>query len=148
MTQTPVAAPAALAVPKISYDTFSHSVNGKSVKVYAIKDNWNYFVTDTADVPGVTPSVSYAVRGQSVHRFPGDPLPYNRAGFTATRSLPVARKRTLPGKPFVLTDGIETRQFSFVGSLSSLYAYCLSAAKQDFTLISPSGAARPIKKTP
>ena len=148
MTQTPVAAPAPLAVAPITYDTFSHSVNGKSVKVFAIKENWNHFVTDTADVPGATPSVSYPVRGQSVHRFPGDPQPFNRAGFTATRSLPVARKRSIPGKPFVLTDGIETRQFSFTGSLSSLYAYCLSAAKLDFTLISPSGAARVIKKNP
>ena len=148
MTQTPVLAPAAAPVGPFKYDTFSHTVNGKSVKVYAIKENWTYFVTDTADVPGVTPSVTYSVKGSSVHRFPGDPLPFTRGGFTATRTLPVARKRTIPGKSFWLTDGIETRQFSFTGSLSSLYAYVLSASTKDLTLISPSGASRPIKKTP
>ena len=131
-----------------TYETFSHTIDTKTVKVYAIAANLTYFVTDTPVVPGVGAPVTYAVKAQTVRRHPSDPAPYNRAGFTATRSLPVARGRALPGKPFVLTDGIETRQFSFVGSLSTLYAYLLNTAKQDFTLISPSGAARLIKKTP
>ena len=132
----------------ITYETFSHSIDGKTVKVFAIPANLNYFVTDTPYTGAAGTPISYAVPAQTVRRFPGDPSPYNRAGFTATRSLPVARKRAIPGKPFVLSDGIETRQFSFVGSLSTLYAYLLNAAKQDFTLISPSGAARLIKKNP
>ena len=131
-----------------TYDIFSHTIDGKTVKVYAIAANLTYFVTDTP-VTGIQGAPrTYAVKGGSVRRFPGDPAPYNRAGFTATRSLPVARGRAIPGKPFVLTDGIETRQFSYVGSLSTLYAYLLGSAKLNFTLVSPSGAARPIVKTP
>ena len=137
-----------MAVNPGAYKTFSHSVNGKEVKVYAIEDNWNYFVTDTADVAGTTVSKTYRVPGSQVHRFPGDPLPFNRGAYTATRALPVARGRALPGKPFILSDGIETRQFSFTGSLTSLYAYVMSAAKKDFTLVSPSGKSRPIVKGP
>ena len=131
-----------------TYETFSHTIDTKTVKVYAIAANLTYFVTDTPVVPGVGTPVTYAVKGGAVHRFPGDPAPFNRAGFTATRSLPVARSRAIPGKPFVLTDGVETRQFSYVGSLSTLYAYLLNSAKLNFTLVSPSGAARPIVKTP
>ena len=130
------------------YDIFSHTIDGKTVKVYAIDANLTYFVTDTP-VTGIAGApVTYAVKGQTVRRFPGAPAPYNRAGFTATRSLPVARGRAIPGKPFVLTDGIETRQFSYVGSLSTLYAYLLGSAKLNFTLVSPSGASRPIVKNP
>jgi hypothetical protein len=148
MTQTPIAAPKALAPEDLAYKTFSHSVNGKSVKVYAIEDNWKYFVTDTPDAPGVIASKTFSMPATSVHRFPGDPLPFNRKSYSATRSLPVARGRTIPGKPFVLTDGIETRQFSFTGSMTSLYSYVVSAATKNCTLISPSGASRAIVKNP
>ena len=147
MTQTPIA-PAFMAAEPISYDTFSHTVEGKEVKVYAIAANWNYFVTDTADVAGSAVSKTYSVPGSQVHRFPGDPLPFNRGSYSATRTLPVARGRAIPGKPFVLTDGIETRQFSYTGSLTSLYAYVTSAVKKDCTLVSSAGKARPIKKAP
>jgi hypothetical protein len=131
-----------------TYDIFSHSIDGKTVKVYAIEANLTYFVTDTP-VTGVAGApITYAVKGSTVHRFPGDPNPFNRAGFTAKRSLPVARGRAIPGKPFVLSDGIETRQFSYVGSLSTLYAYLTSSASRSFNLVSPSGASRQIVKNP
>ena len=148
MSQTPSAIPAPLVDAPARYETFSHTVDGKTVKVYAIKDNWNYFVTDTPDLPGALVNKTYAIPSSQVHRWPGDPLPFNRKGYTATRALPVARGRALPGKPFVLTDGIETRQFSFTGSLTSLYSYVLGAAKIDFTLVSPSGKSYLIDKTP
>ena len=147
MTATPTFPVQPLALPAESYDRFSHTVDGATVKVYAIAENWTYFVTDTPDTGGAAVPVSWSMGSTTVRRFPGDPEPYQRAGSTGNRALPKTVSRILPGQSFVLSDGVETRQFSYVGSLSRLYAYCLSAAKKDFTLISSTGKPYPVKKT-
>ncbi len=143
MTQTPVMP---LALPEGYYQSFTHTVDGKTVRVWAIKENWTYFVTDTGDDASTITPVTWTVGTGKVRRFPGDPEPYTRNSYTAKRALPVTRGKAIPGKPFALEDQNEFRVFSYVGSLSALYSVLTAKVKADCALHTPSGRTMPIVK--
>jgi hypothetical protein len=128
--------------------SFTGTVDSKQVRVWAVEANFAHFVTATPDQDSVPVVRSWVVGDSKIRRYPGDPSAFTRKGYTATRSLPVTRGRAIPGKPFVLDDGTEVRQFSFVGSLSRLISWLNTKVKADCMLYSPAGRAYVIKKTP
>lgn len=145
MTQTPLA-PSPLVLPDGYYQSFSGTVDSKSVRIWAIKANLEHFATFTADATAAPKTVTWNVAAGLVHRYPGDPQPYNRRSFTATKALPISRGKAIPGKPFALEDFTEFRVFSYVGALSTLYALLKSKVKADCVLHTPSGRNFPIDK--
>ena len=146
MTQTPNAAPGALALPEGYYQSFSATADGKSVRIWAIKANLDHFATFTADAAAAPKAVTWNVPAGKVHRYPGDPQPYDRKSYTATRALPVTRGKAIPGKPFALEDLTEFRVFSYVGALTTLYEVLGTKVKADCVLHTPSGRSMPIDK--
>lgn len=143
MTQTPVKP---WALPEGYYQSFTHTVDGKKVRVWAIDANWTHFVTDTPDTEEPLVPVTWSVGSTKVRRFPGDPEPYTRGGYTARRALPATRGKAIPGKPFALEDQGEFRVFSYVGSLTNLYSILKTKLKADCVLHTPSGRTMPIIK--
>ena len=144
MTQAPVSP---LVLPEGYYQSFTHTVDGKKIRVWAIKENWTYFVTDTSDAAQAIAPVTWSVGLTKVRRFPGDPEPFTRRGYTATKTLPVTRGRAIPGKPFALEDDTHFRVFSYVGSLSHLYAILSTNKKRTMVLHTPSGRSMVIEDT-
>ena len=142
MTQTPTA----YALPDGYYQSFSHTVDGKKIRVWAIAANLEHFVTATPDAASAITPVTWSVGATKVHRYPGDPQPYDRKAYSATKALPVTRGKAIPGKPFALEDGTEFRVFSYVGSLTHLYEWLTTKVKADCVLHTPSGRTFPIDK--
>lgn len=135
-----------MALPEGYYQSFTHTVDGKTLRIWAIKENLQYFATETPDSEAPVLPVNWTVGATKVRRYPGDPEPYNRAGYTATKALPITRGKAIPGKPFALDDGTEFRVFSYVGSLTALYSILKTKIKIDCVLHTPSGRSFPIVK--
>jgi hypothetical protein len=134
------------ALPEGYYQSFSGTADGKSVRIWAIKANLEYFATITPDAITAPTPVTWNVPAGKVHRFPGDPSPFDRAAYTATRALPVTRGKAVPGKPFALEDANEFRVFSYVGALTTLYEVLQTKLKADCVLHTPSGRNMPLLK--
>lgn len=135
MTQTP----SPLVLPDGFYESFSGTVGSKKVRVWAIKANLTHFATATADSATAPAAVTWNVGATKVRRYPGDPTPFNRLGYTATKQLPITRGKAIPGRPFALQDLSEYRTFSYVGALTTLVEWLRPKVKADCMLITPSG---------
>ena len=145
MTATPIG-PTPYALPDGYYQSFTSTADGKSVRIWAIKANLEYFATFTPDAAAAPKTVTWNVAAGTVHRFPGDPEPYARKAYTATKALPVTRGKAIPGKPFALEDANEFRVFSYVGALTTLFEVLGTKVKADCVLHTPSGRTMPITK--
>ena len=117
---------------------------GKDIAIYGEPDNINYFV-ETDLVPASAGSVvnkTANVSSSTRRRYAGDSSPSNVKSHTREFLFDPGRRNgaAVPGKPFILDDGTEKRQFSFTGNFMDLHAYLVGEAAMALTLYSPSAA--------
>ena len=127
-----------MAIQKHIYDVTSGNA------IYAETDNINYFLKIDL-VPASAGSVvdkQSAVKGFTRRRYVGDPAASNVSATTRDYLFDPGRRNgaATPGKPFILDDGIEKRQFTYTGSFTELHSFLILDVSQDCTLYSPSAA--------
>ena len=118
--------------------------DGETFFIYGEPANINYFVKTTLEsvsVGGVVDKTS-SVKKHSRRRYVGDPIPSDVSAHSRTFMYDPGRTsgNALPGKPFILSDGIETRQFTLQGNITDLHSYLVSDAKVALKLTTNDGA--------
>ena len=129
-----------MAIVKHIYD----ATNGYSI--YGETANINHFLKVNL-VPASVGSVvnkQSTVKGFSRRRYVGDPAASNVSSAVRDYLFDPGRRNGIatPGKPFILDDGTEKRQFTFTGPFSALHAFFILDVAKDCTLYSPSAAYR------
>ena len=118
---------------------------GESFFIYGEPANINYFVNtdlESVTVGGVENRES-AVRTHPRRQYPGDPTPYNVPGHSRRYLFDPGRTNgnALPGEPFILSDGVETRQFTVQGNIMDLHSYLVGEASMNLVLKTARGAS-------
>ena len=106
--------------------------------------NINYFL-NTALVPDSATSVvnkTSTVKASTRRQYSTDTTPTNVSGHSRTYLYDPGRRNgsAVPGNPFILSDGTETRSFHYTGNFIDLHAFFVGEAKMDLTLYSQSAA--------
>lgn len=127
-----------MAIQKHIYDVTSGNA------IYAETDNINYFLKVDlvpASVGSVVDKTS-AVKAFTRRRYVGDPAASNVSASGREYLYDPGRRNgaATPGKPFILDDGTEKRQFTYTGSFSELHSFFLLDIAMDCTLYSPSAS--------
>jgi hypothetical protein len=114
----------------------------KGGELYDKFGNLSYF----ADVDGLEDKtttgqdLAVSVSAHSTNSFMGDPAPSSVRAHTRYLSTGLRRsKGGYPGYPVTLSDGTETRDFSYTGTMSGLVAWLKTTAKVDINLFGPTG---------
>ena len=123
---------------------------GNDLKIWTIApENLDYFIDiagsglDQRNSADVVVADSATKGGNTaVHRYPGDPSPYNRANTSRKimKNRTVRHGNALPGKGFMLDDGTERRQFTYQGDLRALHALLVGHLKMDVKFTHYNGA--------
>ena len=95
--------------------------------IYGHPTNFNYFV-NTPLVPAVNGERVFTTKNKSEHkrrRYVGDPAPSNVSAHSYGHVYDPGRKtgRAIPGWSFILSDGVEKRQFTTTGDVILLTDY-------------------------
>ena len=119
--------------------------SGESFFIYGEPANINYFVStplESVTVGGVENRTS-AVRAHSRRQYPGDPTSINVSSHSREYLFDPGRTNgnALPGEPFILSDGVETRQFTFQGNIMDLHSYLVGEASMNLVLKTARGAS-------
>lgn len=126
------------------------SIPSYPLAIWAEPDNLNYFLTTTLtpDAAEGTTNNNVTVKAHSRRQYPGDIITMNVSGHSRTYMTDPGRKvgSALPGKPFILDDGTEKRQFTMVGNVVDLHAFLSSDIKKECKLYT-TGARYVIPKT-
>ena len=114
------------------------SPEGFELDIYAELANINYFLT-TPLVPVSASGVvnkTTTVKAHTRRRYVGDTTPSNVSGGDRVFMYDPGRINlsVLPGQPFILDDGTEKRQFTFVGTVHDLHSYLLGEVNADTKL--------------
>ena len=117
---------------------------GKDIAIYGEPDNINYFLNSDL-VPasaGAVVNKTSQVKASTRRKYVGDDAPSNVDSHPREYLYDPGRRNgaAIPGKPFILDDGLEKRQFSFTGNFMDLHAFFVGDAKMALTLYSPSAA--------
>ena len=117
---------------------------GTDIAIYGEPANINYFV-ETDLVPASKDSVenkTSTVKTHTRRKYATDSSPSNVSGGSREYLYDPGRRNggAVPGRPFILDDGTERRQFHFTGSVMDLHAYLVGEASMDLTFFSPSAA--------
>ena len=126
-----------------------HTVPGGKNVIIGDTANINYFL-DTPLVNDSAGSVVNKTTSVSAHtrkRYVGDDSPINVSGGTREFLYDPGRRNgsALPGNPFILSDGTETRSFMYTGDFVDLHAFFVGDAKMALTLYSQSAAYSIVK---
>ena len=120
-----------------------HTVPDTDSAIWAETDNINYFLTTTLtpDSAGSVTNVQLSKPGHTRRQYPGDSSLVNVSAHSATTIVDPGRKsgNAIPGKPFVVTDGTEKRQFRFTGDWTDIHALFVGDVANETTLYSPTG---------
>jgi len=128
----------------------------KATNIYVIPDNSNIKGGDLydkfgnlqyfADVSGLDDKaqtgadISPSVSAHSRNSFMRDPAPSSVKAHTRYVSVGLRQsKGGFPGVAITLSDGTETRDFSYTGTMSGLVAWLKTTAKVDINLFGPTG---------
>lgn len=115
-----------------------HSIDGKDLAIIGETANINYFLKTELSPDSLTGVVNKTTTRKSapVRRYVGDPAPYTRPGGSVEFMYDPGRidLQTLPGKSFILDDGTEKRQFTYVGDVKDLHAFLVGDAAMDLKL--------------
>lgn len=118
------------------------SSNIKGGDLYDKFGNLSYF----ADVDGLEDKattgadISPSVSAHSRNSFMRDPAPSSVKAHTRYVSTGLRQsKGGFPGFVITLSDGVETRDFSYTGTMSGLVAWLKDNAKVDISLYGPTG---------
>lgn len=113
-------------------------IDGSNLSIIGEAANINYFVKSELVGASAGSVVNKPTnrKESKVRRYVGDPTPYTRPGGPLTYMYDPGRidLQTLPGKPFILDDGVEKRQFSYVGDVKDLHAWLVGEAAMDLKL--------------
>ena len=115
-----------------------HSIGENGLAIIGETTNINYFVK-TALTPDSSTGVvnkSGTKKAHTRRKYVGDPAPSNVASHEYEFMYDPGRidLQTLPGNSFILDDGVEKRQFTFVGDVMDLHAYFVGEAKMELKL--------------
>ena len=114
------------------------TIADKNLAIIGEAANINYFLKTELTGDSVTGVVNkQTVRKEmKVRRYVGDPAPYTVPSTAVEFMYDPGRidLQTLPGKPFILDDGVEKRQFSYVGDVMDLHAFLVGDAAMDLKL--------------
>ena len=124
---------------------FSKMVPADSdIAIYGEPANINYFVnTDLEPVSeGAVVDKESTVKTFKRRRFVGDDEPVTVDEHPRKYMFDPGRRNGggTPGRPFILDDGTERRQFSFTGDVKDLHSYLVGQAAMELTLFSPSAS--------
>ena len=115
-----------------------HSIDGKNLAIIAETANINYFLKtpltpDSAE--GVVNKTS-TKKSHTRRKYVGDPAPSNVISHSYEFMYDPGKidLQTLPGKPFILDDGTEKRQMTYVGDVMDLHAFLVGDAAKDLKL--------------
>ena len=115
-----------------------HTIDGKELSIIGETANINYFLKTELVPDSVTGVVNKTTTRKSapVRRYVGDPSPYTRPGGSVEFMVDPGRidLQTLPGSSFILDDGTEKRQFTYVGDVKDLHAFLVGDAAMDLKL--------------
>ena len=123
--------------------------DGEDFFIYGEPANINFFVKtalESVSVGSVVDKTS-TVKAHTRRKYVGDTAPSNVSGFTREFMYDPGRTsgNALPGSPFILIGGGETRQFTLQGDIKDLHSYLVGDAKIDLKLISNEGGKYTIK---
>ena len=115
-----------------------HSIGENGLAIIGETTNINYFVK-TALTPDSSTGVvnkSGTKKAHTRRKYVGDPAPSNVVSHEYEFMYDPGRidLQTLPGSSFILDDGVEKRQFTFVGDVMDLHAYFVGEAKMGLKL--------------
>ena len=115
-----------------------HSIDGMNLSIIAETANINYFVKTSLEPDSSTGVVNKTStkKAHTRRKYVGDTAPSNVSSHSYEFMYDPGRidLQTLPGKPFILDDGTERRQMTYVGDVMDLHAYLTSDAKMDLKL--------------
>lgn len=119
------------------------SLDSTDTAIWAEPANLNYFLKTPLD-PDSAAGVSNkqtTVKAHTRRQYKGDTTLVNVSSHAMEYMVDPGRKSgsALPGKPFVITDGIEKRQMRFTGDFMDVHAMFVGDAKFDIDLYSPTG---------
>lgn len=119
-----------------------HSLDGTNAAIYAETANINYFLSTPLEpdsLDSVT-NVEQSVKAHSRRRYVGDATPASVSAHSRTVLVDPGRRNgsATPGKQMILSDGIETRQFTYTGPWTDVHAFLVSNAKMDLSAYSAS----------
>ena len=119
------------------------SLDGTDTAIWAEPANLNYFLKTTLtpdSAAGVT-NVQTTVKAHTRRQYVGDTTLVNVSSHAMEYMRDPGRKSgsALPGKPFVVTDGIEKRQMRYSGDFMDVHAMFVGDAKFAIDLYSASG---------
>lgn len=115
-----------------------HTIDGTDLAIIAETENINYFLKTALEPDSVDGVVNKSgnKKAHSRRKYVGDPAPSSVGAHSYEFMYDPGRidLQTLPGKPFILDDGIEKRQMTFVGSVMDLHSFISGDAKMDLKL--------------
>ena len=119
-----------------------HSLDGGDAAIYAETANLNYFlkVALTPDSAGGVTNVTQSVKEHARRAYVGDPTPSTVDPHQRTVINDPGRRNgsATPGQQMILSDGTETRQFTYTGPWTDVHAYLVGNAKMDMSAYSAS----------
>ena len=120
-----------------------HTVPDTDSAIWAETDNINYFLSTslTPDSAGSVTNVQVSRPGHTRRQYPGDTSLVQVSQNTATVIQDPGRKsgNAVPGKPFVVDDGIEKRQFRYTGDWTDVHALFVGDVANETRLYSATG---------
>lgn len=119
------------------------SLDGTDTAIWAEPANLNYFLKEalTPDSAAGVTNVETRRKAHQRRQYKGDTTLITVPEGPMQYMVDPGRKSgsALPGKPFVVTDGIEKRQMRYVGDFMDVHAMFVGAAKADLDLFSATG---------
>ena len=121
-----------------------HVPDGTDLVLLGETANLNYFLK-TALTPASAGSVvnkTTTVKSYTRRKYATDSNPVNVSGGSREFLFDPGRRNggAVPGNPFILDDGVEKRQFHYIGTVIDLHAFLVGDAKMDMTFYSQSAA--------
>ena len=126
-----------MSIQKHVYDANGNAIYGETANI-------NYFLTtplEPASAAGAQTKQT-TVKAFSRRRYPGDAEPSNVSASSREFLYDPGRRNgnATPGSPFILSDGLEKRAFTFTGPFLDLHAFLVGDASMDLTVYSPSAS--------
>ena len=129
-----------------------HTIPSSDSAIWAETDNINYFLTTplNPDSAGSVTNVNVSKPGHTRRQYPGDTSLVTVSAHTATTIMDLGRKsgNAIPGKPFVVSDSKEKRQFRYTGDWTDVHALFVGDVANETTLYSSTGTRYIIAATP
>jgi len=119
-----------------------HSLENTGAAIYAESANLNYFLKSdlTPDSVDSVTVVQQNVKEHPRRAYVGDPTPSSVDPHPRSVLRDPGRRNgsATPGQQMILSDGTETRQFTYTGPWTDVHSYLVGNAKMDLSAYSAS----------